>query len=282
MFRVVDMICLGKVNSLRALRKTAYGMLLGEAEGGHDVLLPKKYVPEDLEVNDLIDVFLYTDSEDRLIATTLIPKISLGQIAVLEVKDVRDFGAFLDWGLGKDLFLPLSEQKKKVVVGDKITVCLLLDERTDRLFASTKVKGSIQKEITVEVGEEVDLQVERKTEIGYQVIINNAHEGLVFFSKVFQPLHNGARLKGFIEGIRDDGKITVCLQKQGYAQVVDSQDIVLKKLKQNKGVLYLTDKSDPKEISEELFMSKKVFKKCIGALYKQKKIKIEDDRIVLL
>lgn len=276
------MLYLGKVNSLRAFRKTAHGMFLGKVEGDQDVLLPKKYVPDDLEVDDLIDVFLYTDSEDRIIATTLTPKISLQEIAVLEVKDVMDFGAFLDWGLDKDLFLPLSEQKKKIAVGDKVTVCLLLDDRTDRLFATAKVKGCIEKKITVKEGEEVELQVERKTEIGYQVIINSIHEGLIFLSKVFQPLRKGDRLKGFIESIRADGKITVCLQKQGYAHVVDSQDSVLKKLKKNNGILYLTDKSDPKEIAKELSISKKVFKKCIGALYKQKKIKIEDDRIVLL
>jgi predicted RNA-binding protein (virulence factor B family) len=153
---------------------------------------------------------------------------------------------------------------------------------TDRLFATAKVKGCFQDGITVKEGDEVDLQVERKTELGYQVIINNIHEGLIFFNKVFQPLHKGERLKGFIESIRDDGKITVCLQKQGYAHVVDSQDIVLNKLKENKGILYLTDKSDPAQIAKELKMSKAVFKKCIGALYKQKKISIEADRIVLL
>lgn len=276
------MLYLGKVNSLRVFRKTAHGVFLGELGGEQDVLLPKKYVPDNLKVDAVIDVFLYTDSEDRLVATTLVPKIYLNEIAILEVKDVRDFGAFLDWGLEKDLFLPVSHQKKRVAVGDKVTVRLLLDASTDRLFATAKIKGSTQREMTVKEGEEVELQVERKTEIGYQVIINNVYEGLIFFSKVFQPLHKGDRVKGFIETIREDGKITVCLQKQGYAHVVDSQDIVLKKLKQNNGILYLTDTSDPEEISKQLLISKKVFKKCIGALYKQKKIKIEDDRIVLL
>jgi predicted RNA-binding protein (virulence factor B family) len=257
-------------------------MFLGGEEDDQDVLLPRKYVPADLRVDDLIDVFLYTDSEDRLVATTRIPKIQLQEITVLTVKDVMNFGAFLDWGLDKDLFLPLSEQKKKVAVGDKVTVCLLLDDRTDRLYATAKVKNRMKKEMTVEEGEEVELQIERKTELGYSVIINNIHEGLIFFNKVFQPLHTGDRIKGFIENIRNDGKITVCLQKRGYAHVVDKQDIVLEKLKGNHGILYLTDKSDPEEIIKELLISKSVFKKCIGALYKQKKIKIEDDRIVLL
>jgi predicted RNA-binding protein (virulence factor B family) len=276
------MLYLGKMNSLRVLRDTVHGMFLGGEEDDQDVLLPRKYVPADLRVDDLIDVFLYTDSEDRLVATTRIPKIQLQEITVLTVKDVMNFGAFLDWGLDKDLFLPLSEQKKKVAVGDKVTVCLLLDDRTDRLYATAKVKNRMKKEMTVEEGEEVELQIERKTELGYSVIINNIHEGLIFFNKVFQPLHTGDRIKGFIENIRNDGKITVCLQKRGYAHVVDKQDIVLEKLKGNHGILYLTDKSDPEEIIKELLISKSVFKKCIGALYKQKKIKIEDDRIVLL
>lgn len=276
------MLYLGKMNSLRALRYTAHGVFLGDVDGDRDVLLPRKYVPDDLEINDLIDVFLYTDSEDRLVATTLTPKIYLKEVAVLVVNDVMDFGAFLDWGLDKDLFLPISEQKKKVAVGDKVTVSLMLDEKTDRLFATTKGKSCFENKITVQEGEEVQLQIDYKTDLGYQVIINNIHKGLIFFNKVFQPLHKGYKLKGFIESIREDGKITVCLQKQGYAHIVDSQDIVLKKLKENKGVLYLTDKSDPEKIYKKLLISKKAFKKCIGALYKQKKIQIEDDRIVLL
>lgn len=276
------MLYLGKMNSLRALRYTAHGVFLGDVDGDRDVLLPRKYVPDDLEINDLIDVFLYTDSEDRLVATTLTPKIYLKEVAVLVVNDVMDFGAFLDWGLDKDLFLPISEQKKKVAVGDKVTVSLMLDEKTDRLFATTKGKNCFENKITVQEGEEVQLQIDYKTDLGYQVIINNIHKGLIFFNKVFQPLHKGYKLKGFIESIREDGKITVCLQKQGYAHIVDSQDIVLKKLKENKGVLYLTDKSDPEKIYKKLLISKKAFKKCIGALYKQKKIQIEDDRIVLL
>ena len=276
------MLYLGKMNSLRAVRYTAHGVFLGDVDGDRDVLLPRKYVPDDLEINDLIDVFLYTDSEDRFVATTLTPKIYLKEVAVLVVKDVMDFGAFLDWGLDKDLFLPISEQKKKVAVGDKVTVSLMLDEKTDRLFATTKGKSCFENKITVQEGEEVQLQIDYKTDLGYQVIINNIHKGLIFFNKVFQPLHKGYKLKGFIESIREDGKITVCLQKQGYAHIVDSQDIVLKKLKENKGVLYLTDKSDPEKIYKKLLISKKAFKKCIGALYKKKKIQIEEDRIVLL
>jgi uncharacterized protein len=275
------MIYLGKVNSLFVCKKTPFGVFLRDAEGDHEVLLPNKYTPKDLDLGDCIDVFLYTDSEDRIVATTLTPKISLHELAVLEVKDVVKFGSFLDWGLEKDLFLPFSEQDGKVQKGDKIAVCLCLDEKTDRLFASAKIKKLPNREITVKEGDEVDLLIGGKSDLGYQVIVNNTYVGLLFFDKIFRPLRKGDQIKGFIEKVREDGKIDVSLQKKGYIQVVDSQDLLLKKLQENSGVLYLTDKSDPQIIIRELSMSKSVFKKCVGALYKQRKIKIEADRIVL-
>jgi predicted RNA-binding protein (virulence factor B family) len=275
------MFCLGQLNSLSLIKKTIYGFFLGDADSDQEVLLPNKYAPKDLELDDSIDVFLYTDSEDRIVATTLKPKISLHQIALLEVKDVTKFGSFLDWGLEKDLFLPFAEQEGKVQKGAKVTVCLHLDDRTNRLFASAKVSNFMHEEITVKEGDEVDLIVGGKSDLGYQVIINNTYIGLLFFNKIFRPLMQGDKIKGFIEKVREDGKIDVCLQKKGYIQVVDSQDILLKKLRENKGVLYLTDNSDPKVIARELLMSKAVFKKCVGALYKQRKIKIEADCIIL-
>ncbi len=275
------MLCLGKVNSLYFFKETVFGVFLRDEGSDEEVLLPNKYVPKDLNLGDFIDVFLYTDSEDRIVATTLTPKISLDEIAVLEVKDVTRFGSFLDWGLEKDLFLPFAEQEGRVLKGDKVTVCLCLDERTDRLFASAKIKGFSNRDITVREGDEVDLLVGGKSDLGYQVVINNTYIGLVFFNKIFRPLHKGDKIKGFIENIRDDGKIDVSLQKKGYDQVIDSQDLLLRKLQESGGVLYLTDKSDPEVIIQELLMSKKVFKKCLGALYKQRKIKIEADCIVL-
>ena len=280
------MLYLGKLNKLYALRRASCGMFLGvERESRDDeqnVLLPNKYVPKNLDINDAIEVFLYTDSEDRIIATTLQPKIFLHQFAVLEVNDVSKFGAFLDWGLEKDLFLPFSEQKKRFKKGDQATVFLYVDENSNRLVASSRVKDFIIHEVEVEEGEEVDLLVDRKSEIGYQVIINNRHIGLVFINEVFQPLNKGDKIKGFIKRVREDGKIDVSLQKKGYTQVVDSQNLLLKKLQESNGVLYLTDKSAPELITQKLQMSKKTFKKSVGALYKQKKIKIETDRIILL
>lgn len=274
------MLYLGKINSLRVLRNVSCGMFLGD-DGDQEVLLPNKYVPDDLDIDQSIDVFLYTDSEDRIIATTLTPKILLHQFAVLEVKDVTRIGDFLDWGLDKDLLLPISEHEGRFRKGDKVTVCLCLDEETGRLFASAKINEYTDRELTVHEGEEVDLLIDRESELGWQVVINDRHIGLIFSDKIFKPIRKGDKVKGFIENIREDGKIDVSLQKKGYAQVEGSQALLLKKLQENNGVLYLTDKSDAKLISQKLGMSKKVFKKCVGALYKQRKIKIESDCIVL-
>jgi uncharacterized protein len=275
------MLSLGKINSLRVLRNVSCGMFLGD-DDDHEVLLPKKYVTSDLDVDHMIDVFLYTDSEDRIVATTLTPKIFINQFAVLEVKDVTNIGPFLDWGLDKDLLLPLSEHRGQLHRGDKVTVCLCLDEETGRLFATTKLSKCTDAELTVKEGEAVDLLVDRESELGWQVIINDRHIGLIFSDKIFKPIRKGERLQGFIDNIREDGKIDVSLQKKGYSQVEDSQEVLLKKLYESGGILHLTDKSDAKLISQRLGMSKKVFKKCVGALYKQRKIKIESDCIVLL
>ena len=202
------MLYLGKINSLRILRNATCGMFLGD-DGDQEVLLPNKYVPEDLDLDHSIDVFLYTDSEDRIVATTLTPKILLHQFAVLEVKDVTKFGFFLDWGLEKDLFLPLSEQKGKLRKGDEVTVCLCLDEKTGRLFASAKINECTDRELTVHEGEEVDLLIDRKSDLGWQVVINDRYTGLIFFDKIFKQLRKGDKVKGFIENIREDGKIDV-------------------------------------------------------------------------
>ena len=274
------MLNLGKINSLRVLRNATCGMFLGD-DGDQEVLLPNKYVTKDLDLDHSIDVFLYTDSEDRIVATTLTPKFFLNQFAVLEVKDVTNIGLFLDWGLEKDLLLPLSEHRGRLRKGDKVTVCLCLDDDTNRLYASAKINECTDLELTVQEGEEVDLLIDRESELGWQVVINNRHRGLIFSDKIFKQIRKGDKVKGFIYNIREDGKIDVSLQKQGYSQVEGSQALLFEKLKENNGILYLTDKSDARLISQKLGMSKKVFKKCVGALYKQRKINIESDCIVL-
>jgi uncharacterized protein len=276
------MIYLGKLNNLHAIRKAPFGIYLGEKDSDETVLLPNRYVPEDLKIDDPIEVFIYKDSEDRIVATTRTPKVLLHQFATLEVKDVTHIGAFLDWGLEKDLFLPFAEQQSRVKKGDQVTIYLYLDSDTERLIASAKIRECLEEKITVQVGEEVDLLIDRKSDLGFQVIINNKHIGLLFSNEVFQPLNKGEQLKGFIKTIREDGKIDVSLQKQGYSQINTSQELLLKKLEENDGVLFLTDKSPPDLIVKKLQISKKAFKKSVGALYKQRKITIESDRIVLI
>lgn len=271
---------LGKTKTLKVLRITQYGAFL-EIGDEEEVLLPRKFVKKSLKTGDAIEVFIYTDSEDRIVATTHTPKIKLNEFAVLEVTDLNKHGAFLDWGLEKELFLPYGEQEKRVQVGDKVVVRLCHDKETDRLFASAKIGRFTKRSPTLKKGEEVDLLIGRKSELGYQVIINNCHVGLLFFDKIFQKIHTGDRVKGYIDQVREDGKIDVGLRKHGYDQVIDAQEILLSKLKANQGVLPFTDKSDPKAIEKEFSMSKATFKKCVGALYKQRKIRIESDRIVL-
>jgi hypothetical protein len=275
------MFCLGEINSLQVFKKIAFGLILRDPGTEETVLLPNKYVPKELDLEDWIDVFLYTDSEDRIVATSLRPKILLNQIDVLEVRDVTGFGSFLDWGLEKDLFLPFAAQEGKVQKGDKIAVCLCLDEQTGRLFASAKNRDFSRRKNMVQEGDKVDLVIGSTSDLGYQVIINQWNVGLLFFDKVFQPLCQGDKIQGFVEKIREDGKIDISLQKKGYVQVIDSQEVLLKKLQENSGVLHLTDASDPDAITRELCMSKRNFKKCVGALYKQRKIKIEKDCILL-
>ncbi len=276
------MIEIGKNNVLKVLRHKSVGVFLGDNEG-NDVLLPNKYVPEDIEVDDEIDVFIYKDSEDRIVATTLEPKIKLNEFACLQVKEVNKFGAFLDWGLEKDLLLPFSEQNTRMQKDELIVVYLFLDEKTGRLAASTRIKKYCDNEkITVEINEKVELLVFEKTELGVNVIINSLHIGLIYHNEIFQKIEIGEKLQGFVKNIREDNKIDVSIQKQGYENIEPNAKKILLELENNKGFLALNDKSDPTQIKSILEMSKKTFKRSIGSLYKQKIIRIEKDGIYLL
>lgn len=275
------MLHLGIKNTLRILRGTGVGMFLGDDEG-NDVLLPKKYVPENAIVGDDIEVFIYRDSEDRIIATTLEPKIQLNQFACLQVKSVTAIGAFLDWGLEKDLFVPFREQNKKMEEGRWYAVYLYLDEETDRLVASCKVNRYFEKEnIDLQIGQEVDLLIFEETDLGVNAVINNKYKGLIYENEIFQRIKIGTRTKGFVKNIRDDNRVDLSLQKQGYANVEPNAERILEKLKANNGFLDVTDKSDANYVMYQLEMSKKTFKKAIGALYRQKIIRIEEDGIYL-
>jgi predicted RNA-binding protein (virulence factor B family) len=276
------MLHLGIKNTLRILRGTGVGMFLGDEEG-NDVLLPKKYVPENAIVGDDIEVFIYRDSEDRIIATNLEPKIQLNQFACLQVKSVMAIGAFLDWGLEKDLFVPFREQNKKMEEGRWYAVFLYLDEETDRLVASCKVNRYFEKEnLDLQIGQEVDLLIFEETDLGLNAVINNKYKGLIYENEIFQRIKIGTRTKGFIKNLREDNRVDLSLQKQGYANVEPNAERILEKLKANNGFLDVTDKSDSNYVMYQLEMSKKTFKKAVGALYRQKIIRIEDDGLYLV
>ena len=273
---------IGEFNLLSAKRRTLNGYYLIDNENT-EILLPNKYVPTGMKPGDEISVFVFKDSEDRLTATTEQPYVLLNEFAVLEVIDVNPVGAFIDWGLEKDLLVPYSEQASKMKVGSSYPVYLYLDEKTQRLAATSKTNRVLEKnEISVKEGEEVDLLICNSTDIGINVIINNIHEGLLYDNELFQAVTPGERITGYIKNIRPDNKIDVSLQKQGYSNVEPNTKKILDSLKDNNGFLNLTDKSDPIVILAKLEMSKKTFKKAIGSLYKQKLIRIEDDGIYLI
>ncbi len=277
------MISIGEINHLSAVRRTDNGVYLTDEDRSGEVLLPNKYVPEDIAEGDVLEVFIFNDSEDRITATTATPKIKLHEFACLQVRDVTPVGAFLDWGLEKDLLVPFKEQPGRMKKGGWYMVFLYLDGETDRLVASGRYQKFLQKEnITVKPGEEVNLIIDDPTDLGVNVIINHRFRGLIYQNELFQKIRRGDRLTGFIKNVREDGKIDVTLQKPGYAHVEPNAEKILAELKANQGYLRLTDKSDPDDIAEVLEMSKKTFKKAVGALYKQRLIRLEKDGIYLV
>lgn len=273
---------LGKYNKLIANRSTDNGFYLID-ENENEVLMPNRYVTETLKEGDELNVFVYKDSEDRIVATTAVPTIQRHQFAYLKAKDVNRIGAFMDWGLEKDLLVPFIEQKSKMEAGKSYIVYLFLDQETDRLVASSKIEDFIEDEdVDLEEGQEVDLLVFKKTELGYKVIINNLFEGLIYHNEVFKILNVGDTLKGYVKPLREDGKIDLILQKPGYRNTIEPNSaLILDLIKSNNGFLSLNDKSDPEDIKRIVGMSKKAFKKTIGTLYKQKLILIEKDGLYL-
>ena len=277
------MIAIGRYNKLKILRRTSVGLYLGDVSG-EDVLLPHKYCPKNFKIEDEIEVFVYRDHEGRKIATNLTPKIHLHEFALLQVTAVTEVGAFLDWGMEKELFVPFSEQKQKMKKGRWYIVYLDLDTKTDRLFASNRIERHLQNEIlTIKEKEKVELLVLQKTDLGFSVIVNNRHNGLIYNNEIFRELNIGDRLKGFVKKIREDNKIDISLQAIGYNNFIDTNsDLIYRALLENEGFLEVTDKSSPDEIYLQFGMSKKAFKKTVGALLKQKKIKIQPDGIKLI
>ncbi|RDY61751.1 S1 RNA-binding domain-containing protein [Flagellimonas nanhaiensis] len=276
------MIELGNYNTLKVLRSTSIGLFLGDDEGT-EVLLPNKYVPENCEIDMELQVFCYLDNSERPIATTINPKIVRNGFAFLEVVEVGEYGAFLDWGLEKHLLVPFREQAIRMQEGNKYVVHCFMDEKTFRLTGSSRIDRFLSnKEAMYEVNEEVELLVSRKTPLGWEVIIDNKHKGLVFESDVFKPIEIGNQLKGYIKNMRLDSKIDVSLQPIGAKMLEPTAQLIFEQLERNNGFLPLHDKSSPEEIKNKLQISKKAFKKGVGALYKQRKIEIREDGIHLL
>lgn len=270
---------IGKVNKLKVLREVSIGVYLdGDTIG--DVLLPKRYVPEGTKEGDEVEVFIHLDSEDRLIATTERPLAQVGEFAWLKVVSVSKFGAFLDWGLMKDLLVPFREQKEKMEKDRYYAVYVYFDDETGRIVASAKVDRFLDNvSPDYNPGDEVKLFVVGRTELGYKAVINGLHSGLLYYNQVFKPLQLGQQTKGYIARVREDEKIDLLLERPGYEKVDELSQKLLDALQKAGGFLPLTDKSVPADIEQRLGMSKKTFKKAIGALYKQRLIELLPDGI---
>ena len=270
------MIKIGEYNELVAYQHVDAGMFLVSKDADisseelEKVLLPNAYVSAQLSLGDSIQVFIYLDSEDRIIATNLKPKITLGDFAYLPVKEVNSVGAFLDMGLAKDLLVPYRQQAVEMQEGKSYLVHMYLDQTTKRLIASSKVNSFLNNDqIKLMEGEEVDLIVVNQTDLGYNVIVNKQHKGLVFKNAVFQKMNTGDQLKGFIKD--------VILQQEGVSTIEPNAQVILDYLKANQGKVNLTDKSDPEAIYEVLRMSKKAFKRALGALYKKRLVTLSKE-----
>jgi predicted RNA-binding protein (virulence factor B family) len=274
-------IKVGEYNTLRVARAFDFGMYLGEDKDV--VLLPKRFIPPGVEVGDMLKVFVYHDSENRLIATTQQPIGIVGDIVNLKAVTVTNQGAFMDWGLMKDLFVPKSKQLMGMRVGGYYIVKIYLDEQTGRVAATEKIEPFLSNEhLTVKEQDAVDMLVYRRTDIGYTVIINNMHTGVLHFNDIFQDIQVGDRLKGYIKNIREENKIDVGVGKMGYQRVEDEAGKVLRLLQENDGYLPYNDKSSPEDIYSFFGMSKKTFKMTTGNLYKSRKITFTQTGIKLI
>jgi uncharacterized protein len=275
------MIKIGEYNLLKVIKEKPMGVFLDDGKDG--ILLPKRFVPRGTRVGDELKVFLYHDSDDRVIATTLQPKGILGDIVKLKVVSITPHGAFMDWGLMKDLFVPKSQQVSFMRPGGEYFVKIYLDEQTGRLAATERIERFLSNEnLSVKEKDEVDLLVYRQSDLGYVVVINNMHTGLLHFNEVYRDIEIGDHFKGFIKTILPGNKIDVVAGKPGYGRVEDESEKIVRLLSENNGYLPYNDKSSPEEIYSFFSMSKKTFKMATGALYKQRKIEFTKDGIKLL
>lgn len=277
------MIKLGDYNKLKVVKKVDFGLYLDGGEKAGEILLPTRYVPEGTRIGDELEVFLYLDNEERLVATTLDPLAKVGDFAFLKCSWVNQYGAFLDWGLMKDIFCPFREQKKKMEIGDSYIVHLHLDEESFRIMASAKVEKFFSTTPPeYKHGDKVQILVWQKTELGFKVIVENQYPGLVYDNEVFRYLTTGDKLDAYIDQIRPDGKIDIMLQTTGRQHTEEFSEQLLYYLQNNGGRCFLHDKSPAEEIYERFHVSKKVFKKAVGDLYKKRLITINDNGLELI
>jgi predicted RNA-binding protein (virulence factor B family) len=271
-------INIGEYNELPVLREVSFGLYLDDGKEG--ILLPRRFVPEGAKVGDVLRVFIYHDGEGRLIATTQTPKAKAGDFARLKVVDVNNQGAFLDNGLMKDLFVPNSKIRDRMKIGAEYLVYVYLDLETRRLTATEKFDYLLSNDdLTVSEKDDIIMVIYRRTDIGYVVIINGKHTGVLHFSDIHQVIQVGEKLKGFIKKIYDDNRIDVAIGTRGYGRVEGESEKILRMLKEAGGFLPYHDKSDPAEINEVFGMSKKAFKMAVGKLYKEKRIALDDKGI---
>jgi predicted RNA-binding protein (virulence factor B family) len=275
------MIKIGDYNSLKVVKKVDFGIYLDGGNSG-EILMPKKYVPKGTQAGDTVEAFIYPDSEDRLIATTETPKAKVNEFASLKVKSVNKFGAFLDWGILKDLLVPFKEQKVSMEEGNYYVVYIYLDEQTNRLAASAKIDKYLHSGTPpFAEDQEVSILIQSKTDIGYKAIIENEYIGLLYENEVFRDIKKGDRLTAYVKKIRHDDKIDLALQKSGYEQIDSISKNILQKIKEEGGFIAVNDKSSPEQIKDLFNISKKSFKKAIGTLYRQHLILIEEEGIRL-
>jgi predicted RNA-binding protein (virulence factor B family) len=273
---------LGHYNKLRIIKRVDIGVFLDGDQFG-DILLPRKYAPESMRIGDEVDVFLYNDSEDRIIATTLQPKTQVGECAYLKVVSTNRFGAFLDWGLPKDLLVPFSEQQNPMQQGYSYSVTVFVDEETQRIAASTKLEQHLSVDVSAfKPRQEVSLLIYGKSDLGFKAIINGTHLGQLFEGETFQRLHFGEQVKGYIRQLRSDGKIDLMLQLPSELTRDNLSKSIIDHLQQHDGVSTLTDKSPPDDIYQAFGVSKASYKKALGQLYKKRQILIEKHKITLV
>jgi predicted RNA-binding protein (virulence factor B family) len=273
---------IGQILELEALKDTPQGIYL-ITDDGKEILLPNKYVPADIKMGELVEVFIYTDSEDRPIATTLEPKVKLNQCAFLNCIDVNQYGAFFDWGMEKDLMVPFSEQFLRMTSGKRYLIYLYKDEMTNRMVGTTKMGRFIREnKLEIKTGDQVNLLVSGETEIGYKVIVNNKHYGMVFKNEVFKPIEIGGKMKGYLQRVRKDDKLDITLNSSNLSEVEVLANKIFERLLKEDGKLNFSDKSTPEVIYKEFQVSKKAFRRATGMLYKERKIIITPEDITLV